>query len=104
MLASRYFDTYCLTLSASFACLLIWTSRFVPIDRRLGPTALVCLWVFVGTQWATNYFVQHTSSSTWSGWRDSMAQQETTVRDYLESHDKTLLTTNPIPYPDPVRA
>jgi hypothetical protein len=99
LLAPRYLDTFCLTLIASLACLMIWALRFCPSSNQKRSTGLIGLWIVALTFGALRYFAHETSDALLTA-RDLTSQQEATVKAYLESHDASLLTERPIPFPD----
>jgi hypothetical protein len=101
LLAPRYLDTFCLTLYASFACLLIWAARFTLPTRQGRNLGLVMVWTVVAALGATHHFVIHTSDELLTA-RDLASQQEATVKAYLESHDEKLLSERPIPFPEAI--
>ncbi len=80
LLAPRYLDTFCLTLYASFACLLIWAARFTPPSRQGRNLGIVILWTMMAALGATRHFVTHTSEELLTA-RDLTSQQEATVKD-----------------------
>jgi len=98
-LTSRYLDTFCLTLCASLACLLVWTVRFAPPLQQKRHAAFIGVWALTCVWGAGHHFASHTSDELLTA-RDLTAMQEATVKTYLESHDAGLLTTKPIPFPE----
>lgn len=99
LLAPRYLDTFCLTLCASLAGLLVWAAHFTPPARQKRNLGFVILWTVVIVFGATRYFIRDTSEGLITA-RDLTAQQEATVKAYLESHDEKLLGEKPIPFPE----